>query len=70
MIQPTFSPSSEQIQATSQKVSLLCHKIDVEIKFLDEIIAQLELDLQTSKLSQYYSERAKSGHHIHSLFLT
>jgi len=60
MTQSTFSPSSEQIQATSKKVNLLCQKIDAEVIILDDIIAQLEVDLNASKLYQYRLSRAKS----------
>ena len=60
MKQSNFSPNSEQIQATSNKVSLLCQKIDAEIIILDDIIAQLETNFQASKLYQHRLNKAKS----------
>lgn len=60
MKQSNFSPNSEQIQATSKKVNLLCQKIDAEIIILDDIIAQIEADSQASQLYQYRLNKAKS----------
>ncbi len=60
MRQSNFSPSSEQIQVTSKKVGLLCQKMEAEIIILDDIIAQIEVDLQASKLYQYRLNKAKS----------
>ncbi len=59
MTQEQFIPDIAQIKQTSLKFQEIFKRMDAEILILDDIIAQLEADIRSSKLYQYRLNKAK-----------
>jgi ribosomal protein L29 len=51
--------SLETVKRRAAKIQDICVRADAGIAMLDQVIAQLEQDLQASKLNQFHLRRKK-----------